>query len=225
MGIKGKFHVGDSEELVKLRKKCCGNCAGSPWCSPGSGKCYPTQEKSYYESCPVDPTPAPPPTPSPPPTPAPVPECCGNCAGSPWCSPGSGNCYAAQNKPYYESCPVDPQPAPSPTPRPPPGTPSPLEPGCYFKQSTGSEKCDMPEPVLSWARDTWGEENENSGASESDCMARKSGHDEYCEVTTEWLYVPQCCGDCHGNPWCSPHSGRCYPTQAKSHYQSCPLTQ
>merc|ERR1712176_1215724 len=112
--IKGTFHVGDSEALQKLRKKCCGNCAGSPWCSPGSGSCYQSQNKPYYESCPVDPTPAPPPTPAPSPTPAPVPACCGNCAGTPWSSPGSGNCYSAQTKTYYESCPVDPTPAPPP---------------------------------------------------------------------------------------------------------------
>merc|ERR1712107_112242 len=96
--------------------------------SPGSGNCYHEQNKPYYESCPVDPTPAPPPTP------APVPECCESCVGSPWCSPGSGSCYLAQNKPYYQSCPVDPLPVPSPSP--PPTTPTPinaLEPGCYFK--------------------------------------------------------------------------------------------
>merc|ERR1711972_654789 len=80
---------------------CCGNCARSPWCSPGSGSCYQSKNKDYYESCPVDPTPAPPPTP------APVPACCGNCAGSPWCSPGSGSCYQSKSKDYYESCPFD----------------------------------------------------------------------------------------------------------------------
>jgi hypothetical protein len=51
--IKGTFHVGDSEALQKLRKKCCEKCAGSPWCSPGSGSCYQSQNKPYYESCPV----------------------------------------------------------------------------------------------------------------------------------------------------------------------------
>merc|ERR1712107_341071 len=41
--IKGKFEIGEKSE--KLRKKCCGNCAGSPWCSPGSGSCYLEQNK------------------------------------------------------------------------------------------------------------------------------------------------------------------------------------
>merc|ERR1719356_1932641 len=110
-------------------------------------------------------------------------KCCENCAGSAWCSPGSGSCYPAQIKPYYESCPVDPRPVATPSPPPPPSTPTPidsLEPGCYFKQPTASQKCGLPEPVLNWKRDTWGEEHVNSGASESNCMARKSGHDEYC---------------------------------------------
>merc|ERR1712039_495875 len=116
--IKGTFHVGDSEALQKLRKKGCGSCAGSPWCSPGSGSCYQSQNKPYYERCPIHPTPAPPLTPAPPPTTAPLPDCCGKCGGRPWCSPGSGNCYSAQNKPYYKSCRIGPTPAPSPTPAP-----------------------------------------------------------------------------------------------------------
>merc|ERR1712014_509684 len=65
--IKGKFEIGEKSE--KLRKKCCENCAGSPWCSPGSGSCYLAQDKPYYESCPVDPRPTPRPAPS---TPTPI---------------------------------------------------------------------------------------------------------------------------------------------------------
>jgi len=38
-------------------------------------------------------------------------------------------------------------------------------------------------------RDTWGEQNANSGANEASCMARQSGHDAYCGVSTEWHYV------------------------------------
>jgi len=33
-----------------------------------------------------------------------------------------------------------------------------------------------------------GEANANSGTSEADCMARKAGHDAYCEVNTEWFF-------------------------------------
>merc|ERR1712232_646904 len=37
---------------------------------------------------------------------------------------------------------------------------------------------------------TWGEANENSGASESACMDRKDGHDAHCGTVTEWHFEP-----------------------------------
>merc|ERR1712151_498329 len=70
---------------------------------------------------------------------------------------------------------------PSPTP------PTKLPSGCYYKQDSASSKCAG--PFLEWERDFWGEANANSGASEEDCMARKTGHDGYCGVTTEWRFV------------------------------------
>merc|ERR1712048_208919 len=68
-----------------------------------------------------------------------------------------------------------------------PTPPTPLAPGCYYKQALASSKC--PGPFLDWERDVWGVANANSGASQEDCMARKAGHDEHCEVSTEWRFV------------------------------------
>merc|ERR1719356_558476 len=77
-----------------------------------------------------------------------------------------------------------PSPKPRPIPRLAPAQPS--SPGCYFKQPAASSKCGGPFPE--WERDTWGETNANSGATEAECMARKAGHDAYCEVSTEWFF-------------------------------------
>ncbi|CAE8721235.1 unnamed protein product, partial [Polarella glacialis] len=91
--------------------ECCAGCDGG-FCSPGSGNCYATQAKDYYESCSTATAT----------TPAPGGElapCCAGCDGG-FCSPGSGNCYATQAKDYYKSC-FQP-PAPSPTPIPVPST-------------------------------------------------------------------------------------------------------
>lgn len=63
----------------------------------------------------------------------------------------------------------------------------PSAPGCYFKQLTSSARCGG--PFLEWEQDTWGEENAHSSASETSCIGRKSGHDSYCGVSTEWLFV------------------------------------
>merc|ERR1712151_854500 len=81
-----------------------------------------------------------------------------------------------------------PTPPPTPFPTRSPTPPTPLAPGCYYKQALASSKC--PGPFLDWERDVWGEANANSGASQEDCMARKAGHDEYCAVSTEWRFVP-----------------------------------
>merc|ERR1711879_1024000 len=78
-----------------------------------------------------------------------------------------------------------PPPTPFPTRSPTPVTPLPF--GCYFKQASASSKCGG--PFLEWERDFWGEANANSAASEANCMARKTGHDGYCGVTTEWRFV------------------------------------
>jgi len=61
------------------------------------------------------------------------------------------------------------------------------QPGCYFKQPSKSAKCGG--PFLGWSRDTWGERNEEAGASESKCLARKKGHDGYCSTKTSWKFV------------------------------------
>merc|ERR1719356_1762977 len=86
--------------------------------------------------------------------------------------------------------PPTPPPAPlRPTPAPTPLPPSSLLPGCYFKQPEASTRgCGG--PFLQWERDAWGEANVNSRASEAACLGRKQGHDAYCEVITEWLFVP-----------------------------------
>ncbi|CAE8605090.1 unnamed protein product [Polarella glacialis] len=119
--------------------ECCAGCDGG-FCSPGSGSCYATQAKDYYESC-SQPSPSPAPVPTtttqPSPSPAPVPTtttaattpapggelapCCAGCVGG-FCSPISNSCYATQVKDYYKSCFQPLSPAPSPTPVPVPST-------------------------------------------------------------------------------------------------------
>jgi len=70
----------------------------------------------------------------------------------------------------------------------PPTPMPPLPPGCYYKQPSAAPKCGGG-PFFEWERDVWGEANANSGTSKDDCLARKPGHDSYCEVSTEWRFV------------------------------------
>merc|ERR1712048_743649 len=85
-----------------------------------------------------------------------------------------------------DEAPQSPSPSSSPT-ESSPTTKLPSASGCYFKQPAASTKCGG--PFSEWERDTWGEQNADSGANEASCMARQSGHDAYCGVSTEWLYV------------------------------------
>eukprot|EP00928_Gymnodinium_smaydae_P055015 TRINITY_DN3867_c0_g1_i7.p1 TRINITY_DN3867_c0_g1~~TRINITY_DN3867_c0_g1_i7.p1 ORF type:complete len:639 (-),score=75.49 TRINITY_DN3867_c0_g1_i7:403-2319(-) len=78
-------------------------------------------------------------------------------------------------------------PTPTPTKGPSPASGVPTAPGCYFKQPVASTKCGG--PFLDWERDAWGEANKNSASSEASCKSRQVGHDEYCGVGSEWLYV------------------------------------
>eukprot|EP00928_Gymnodinium_smaydae_P063437 TRINITY_DN46_c1_g2_i1.p1 TRINITY_DN46_c1_g2~~TRINITY_DN46_c1_g2_i1.p1 ORF type:complete len:887 (-),score=95.81 TRINITY_DN46_c1_g2_i1:349-3009(-) len=67
---------------------CCSGalvgCVG--FCSPRSGNCYSSKQKSYYVSC------------------SPEQSCCGKCKDAAFCSPRSGNCYPWKRRDYYEDC-------------------------------------------------------------------------------------------------------------------------
>eukprot|EP00928_Gymnodinium_smaydae_P096846 TRINITY_DN8635_c0_g1_i3.p1 TRINITY_DN8635_c0_g1~~TRINITY_DN8635_c0_g1_i3.p1 ORF type:complete len:564 (-),score=62.18 TRINITY_DN8635_c0_g1_i3:280-1875(-) len=85
---------------------CCGKCSGQPFCSPKSGRCYDSKRSDYYDTCdiqPNDPGDASGGNSTLPVSPS-VPACCGKCAGKPFCSPNSENCYEWKRKDYYESC-------------------------------------------------------------------------------------------------------------------------
>merc|ERR1712176_1249850 len=117
------------------------------------------------------PTPLPTRSPTPPPTPSPTRLPTPRPPTSPPTSPPTHS-------------PTSPPATRSPTP------PTPLSPGCYYKQAMASSKCPGSGPFLDWERDVWGEANADSGASLENCLARKTGHDGYCEVSTEWRFVP-----------------------------------
>lgn len=111
---------------------------------------------------------------------------------------------------------------------------TPTSPGCYFKQASHSSKCGGPH--TEWEKDAWGMQNAESGDSETKCRSRKSGHDSYCEVSSEWLFVPHGgfpiitttkfsphCSlpheDCRSTTCCSDSSKTCYLKNA--HWASC----
>merc|ERR1711879_192271 len=115
-----------------------------------------------------------------PPTPSPTPI--------PTHSPTSGPpTPPPANAPTLSPTSRSPTPPPTQFPTHSPTPPTLLSPGCYYKQAMASSKC--PGPFLDWERDVWGEANANSGASLENCMARKAGHDGYCEVSTAWRFV------------------------------------
>jgi len=59
---------------------------------------------------------------------------------------------------------------------------------CFYRQPTaGNGRCGG--PYTAWKLDTWGRDNANSWASESNCLARKSRHDAYCGTQTTWTFV------------------------------------
>lgn len=66
----------------------------------------------------------------------------------------------------------------------------PSSPGCYFKHLTLASSKEECLGNTEWTRDTWGEENKNSGACEEACKARKDGHDRHCNISSEWFFVP-----------------------------------
>ena len=73
-----------------------------------------------------------------------------------------------------------------------------LEPGCYTKQPNGCPG--KKDPVTEWSPDTWGMANACSGASQSACEARKSGHDGWCDNTdSSWLFVAPYWSDSDNN--------------------------
>eukprot|EP00928_Gymnodinium_smaydae_P008597 TRINITY_DN13127_c0_g1_i1.p1 TRINITY_DN13127_c0_g1~~TRINITY_DN13127_c0_g1_i1.p1 ORF type:complete len:511 (-),score=80.22 TRINITY_DN13127_c0_g1_i1:106-1584(-) len=180
---------------------CCASCAGRPFCSPVSGNCYYARAKDYYEGCARGNEPAP----------SPAPSCCAACAGRPFCSPNSGNCYLVRAKGYYEDCTSGNQSAPSPAPAP-----------ACCAGCAGSAFC-----------------SPNSG----NCYAsRAKDYYEACADGGDGGLAPPppppsgglvppppppsgagrwCCDACSQDQFCSPASGNCYASKAKSYYTSC----
>merc|ERR1711953_737355 len=127
-------------------------------------------------------------------------SCCSKCAGEPFCSPNSGNCYQSKNKDYYES---------------------------YERADSAAPVAIDPTPKRSCCSKCAGEPfcSPKSG----NCYQSKNNdYYESCERADSAALVGSdptpkrsCCSKCAGEPFCSPKSGNCYQSKNNDYYESC----